>query len=41
MYRAFEALGPHEAHVVDTSGHDVADTVAEVLRRLEAGALAL
>jgi cytidylate kinase len=41
MYRAFEALGPHETHVVDTSGHDVADTVAEVLRRLEAGALAL
>lgn len=41
MYKAFEALGPHEAHVVDTSGHDVADTVAEVMRRLEDGALKL
>ncbi len=41
MYKAFEALGPHEQHVVDTSGHGVADTVAEVLARLEAGALRL
>ncbi|HTN81465.1 MAG TPA: AAA family ATPase [Acidimicrobiales bacterium] len=41
MYDAFAALGDHERHVIDTSGHDVDDTVAEVLARLEAGSLRL
>ena len=41
MYRAFEELGPHEHHVIDTSGHEVDDTVAEVLGRLDAGSLRL
>jgi cytidylate kinase len=41
MYLAFEALGAHERHVVDTSGHEVAETVTEVLTRLEEGALRL
>ena len=41
MYLAFEALGAHEHHVVDTSGHEVAETVTEVLARLEEGALRL
>ena len=41
MYEAFAALGDHERHVIDTSGHEVAETVAEVLARLEAGSLRL
>ncbi len=41
MYRAFEALGAHERHVVDTSGHTVDDTVTEVQARLAAGSLLL
>jgi chloramphenicol 3-O-phosphotransferase len=41
MYREFERLGAHEHHVVDTSGHSVDETVAQVLSRLEAGSLRL
>jgi len=41
MYREFARLGAHEHHVVDTSGHSVEQTVAEVLARLEAGDLRL
>ncbi len=41
MYRAFEALGTHEHHVIDTTGQDVGDSVREVLGRLEDGSLRL
>ena len=41
MYREFERLGAHEHHVVDTTGHSVEETVAEVLARLDAGSLRL
>jgi hypothetical protein len=41
MYREFERLGAHEHHVVDTTGHSVDETVAEVLARLDTGRLRL
>lgn len=41
MYREFERLGAHEHHVVDTTGHSVEETVAEVLARLDTGRLRL
>ena len=41
MYSEFERLGAHEHHVVDTTGHSVEETVADVLARLDAGSLRL